>query len=136
MGQKVQGSSFSSTTRDVPELAALQGLVVASSGVGQAPEFAVLQQQVLTLRSLLLQRSKLEPEKLRSLLRCSNKQAPEPEFLRSLLRCSSKQALELPELGACWPSSRLRSSELAVASSGPIRSSASSGALRGSELAA
>jgi len=75
MGQKVQGSSFSSTARDALELAALQGLVAASSGAGQAPEFAVLQQQALTLRSLLLQRNKPEPEKLRSLLRCSNKQA-------------------------------------------------------------
>jgi len=45
MGQKVQGSSFSSTARDAPELVALQGLVAASSGAGQAPEFAMLQQQ-------------------------------------------------------------------------------------------
>jgi hypothetical protein len=77
MGQKVQGSSFSSTARDVPELAALQGLVAASSGAGQASEFTVLQQQALPLRSLLLQRNKPEPEKLRSLLRCNSKQAPE-----------------------------------------------------------
>jgi hypothetical protein len=121
MGQKVQGFSFSSIARDTPELAALQGLVAASSGAGQAPEFVVLQQQALTLRSLLLQRSKLEPEKLRSLLRCNSKQAPELTALqqqasklwnrrssgaccvatasklrsfRSLLRCNSKQALE------------------------------------------
>jgi len=127
MGQKVQGSSFSSTARDTPELPALQGLVAASSGAGQAPEFTVLQQQALTLWSLLLQRSKPEPEKLRSLLRCSSKQAssgagdpPElvalqqqassglseeaPEKLRSLLRCSSKQASsragDPPELAA------------------------------------
>jgi len=99
MGQKVQGSSFSSTARDAPELATLQGLVAASSEAGQALEFAVLQQQALTLRSLLLQRSKPEPEKLRNLLRCSSKQAPElaalqqqASKLRSLLRCSSKQA--------------------------------------------
>jgi len=51
MGQKVQGSSFSSTARDAPELAALQGLVAASSGVCcvaaasfHAPELAALQQ--------------------------------------------------------------------------------------------
>jgi len=116
MGQKVQGSSFSSTTRDVPELTTLQGLVAVSSGARQAPEFAVLQQQALTLQSLLLQRSKPEPEKLRSLLRCSNKQVPElatlqqqasklrsrrssgvccvatASKLRSMLHCSSKQA--------------------------------------------
>jgi len=109
MGQKVQGSSFSSTARDALELAALQSLVAASTGAGQAPEFDVLQQQALTLRSLLLQRSKPEPEKLRSLLRCSSKQAPElvalqqqassgaccvatASKLRSLLRCNSKQA--------------------------------------------
>jgi len=60
----------------------------------------VLQQQALTLRSLLLQRSKPKPEKLRSLLRCNSKQAPEPEILRSLLRCNNKQAPELPELVA------------------------------------
>jgi hypothetical protein len=53
MGQKVQGSSFSSTARDAPELAALQGLIAASSGVccvavasSHAPELAALQQQV------------------------------------------------------------------------------------------
>jgi hypothetical protein len=73
---EVQGSSFSSIARDAPELAPLQGLVAASFGAGQAPEFAVLQQQALTLRSLLLQRSKPKPEKLRSLLCCNNKQAP------------------------------------------------------------
>jgi len=57
----------------------------------------VLQQQAFTLWSLLLQRSKPELEKLRSLLRCSSKQAPEPEILRSLLCCNSKQAPE-PEI--------------------------------------
>jgi hypothetical protein len=53
MGQKVHGSFFSSTARDAPELAALQGLVAASSGVccvavasSHAPELAALQQQV------------------------------------------------------------------------------------------
>jgi hypothetical protein len=52
MGQKVQGSSFSSTARDTPELVALQGLVAASSEVycvtatsSHAPELAALQQQ-------------------------------------------------------------------------------------------
>jgi len=100
MGQKVQGSSFSSIARDASELVVLQGLVAASSGAGQAPKFVVLQHQALTLRSLLLQRSKPELEKLRSLLRCSSKQvlelamlqqqAPEPEILRSLLRCNNK----------------------------------------------
>jgi hypothetical protein len=128
IGQKVQGSSFSSTARDVPELAALQGLVAASSGARQASEFAALHQQALTLRSLLLQRSKPEPEKLRSLLRCSSKQASElaalqqqasklrsrrsfgaccvatTSKLRSLLRCSNKQASfgarDPPELAA------------------------------------
>ncbi len=51
MGQKVQGSSFSSIARDAPELAALQGLVAASSGVccvaaasSHAPELVALQQ--------------------------------------------------------------------------------------------
>jgi len=125
MGQKVQGSSFSSTARDAPKLAALQGLVAASSGAGQAPEFVVLQQQALTLQSLLHCSSKQapEPEILRSLLLCNSKQAPEllkklwrsseaccvvaarklapePEILRSLLCCSSKQAPEAPELAA------------------------------------
>jgi len=49
MGQKVQGSSFSSAARDVPELAALQGLVATSSGVccvaatsSHAPELAAI----------------------------------------------------------------------------------------------
>jgi len=77
---------------------------------------------------LLVQRSKPEPEKLRSLLRCNNKQAPElaalqqqasklqsrrssgaccvatASKLRSLLRCSNKQASsgagDPPELAA------------------------------------
>jgi hypothetical protein len=132
MGQKVQGSSFSSITTDAPELAALQGLVAASSGAGQAPEFAVLQQQALTLWSLLLQRKKPEPEKLRSLLRCSSKQAPELAAMQqqasklwsrrssgaccvatasklwSLLRCSSKQANseEAPELATLQQQAR------------------------------
>jgi len=59
-----------------------------------APELAIVTQQALTLRSLLLQRSKLSrsgAKKLRSLLRFS-KQAPEPDKLRSLLRCSSKRS--------------------------------------------
>jgi len=47
-----------------------------------------------------LQATKTPASKLRSLLRCSNKQAPEPEKLRSLLCCSSKQARQLPELAA------------------------------------
>jgi hypothetical protein len=108
MGQKVQGSSsFSSTARDAPELAALQqqaltlwsqkapklaALQQASSRARQAPELATATQQALMLQSLLLQRNKLsrsKAEKLQSLLRCS-KQAPEPNKLRSLLRCSSK----------------------------------------------
>ena len=66
MGQKVQGSSFSSTTRDAPELAALRGLVATSSGVccvtvasSHASELAALQQQALERESLLLQRSNL-----------------------------------------------------------------------------
>ncbi len=150
MGQKVQGSSFSSTPRDAPELAALQGLVTASSKAGQAPEFVVLQQQALTLQSLLLQRSKPEPEKLRSLLRCSSKQALELAALqqqasklrsrrssgayyvptasklrsfRSLLRSSSKQAPELPELSGARQAPEL--SELAA-----FQQQASSGASR------
>ncbi len=113
MGQKVQGSSFSSTARDAPKLATLQGLVVASSGAGQAPEFAVLQQQALTLRSLLLQRSK-----------------PEPEKLWSLLRCSSKQALELAALQqqASKLRSRRSSGACCVATASKLRSRRSSGA--------
>jgi len=96
MGQKVQGSSFSSTARDAPELAALQGLVATSSRAGQVPEFAVLQQQALTLRSLLLQRSKPEPEKLQSLLRYNSKQA-------------SSEAGDPPELCCVAATSKLRS---------------------------
>jgi len=73
-----------------------------------------------TLRSLLLQRSKLrsrkapklgalqqassEAKKLRSLVHCS-KQAPEPDKLRSLLRCSSK----LSRSGACCCNAASRS---------------------------
>jgi len=78
----------------------------ASSGTGQAPEFAALQQQALTLWSLLLQRSKLScfgacyvaASKLRRLLLqrnklsrsgacCCNAVSSGAEKLRSLLRC-------------------------------------------------
>jgi len=108
MGQKVQGSSsFFSIARDTSELAALQ-------------------QQALTLWSLLLQCSRLRSRKapklaalqqassgagqaltLWSLLRYSKQapevaaitqQAPEPDKLRSLLRCNSK----LSRSGACY----------------------------------
>jgi len=56
MGQKVQGSSFSSAVRDAPELAALQGLVVAKQRVAK-------------------QRSKL-----RSRSKATRSKAPEPKF--------------------------------------------------------
>jgi hypothetical protein len=110
------------------------------------------------LQSLLLQRSKPEPEKLRSLLRCSSKQASElaalqqqasklrswrsfgaccvatTSKLRSLLRCSSKQA---PELSGARS---LLAEQQAPELSGALRSSelagqaAGSGGLRSSEL--
>jgi len=147
MGQKVQGFSFSSTTRDAPELATLQGLVVASSGAGQAPKFTALQQQALTLQSLLLQRSKPEPEKLRSLLRCSSKRASsgagDPPELVALQQQASSGAS-----GACYvpATSKLRQlPELAAfqqhASSGApeapkLRACWLNSRLRSSELAA
>jgi len=157
MGQKVQGFSFSSTAKDAPELATLQGLVATSSrvccvaaasshtlelaavtqqaGAREASELATLQQQASFGACCVATASKQasEPEILQSLLRCNSKQAPEllknlqrssgaccvaaarklapePKILRSLLRSNNKQAPELPELGACWPSSRLRRS--------------------------
>jgi hypothetical protein len=88
MGQKVQGSSFSSTARDAPELAALQGLVAASSGVccvaaasSHTPELAALQQQA-------------SRNKLRS-------QAPELAAIVALQQSNATQASE-PGSGACY----------------------------------
>jgi hypothetical protein len=94
--------------------------VAASSRAGQAPEFAALQQQALTLWSLLLQHNKLScfgacyvaASKLRNLLRCSSKlsrsgaeQAPELGALQGLVAASKLRSREAPE--------KLRSLELA-----------------------
>jgi hypothetical protein len=86
MGQKVQGSSFSTTARDVPELAALQGLVAASSGVccvaaasSHTPELVALQQQVGRSKQ-----ASLAPE----LAALQESNASSEAWLRSLLRCS------------------------------------------------
>jgi len=100
MGQKVQGSSFSSTARDAPELAALQGLVATSSGVccvatasSHAPELAALQQQASKLRS-----QQATQCKLRSLLRCKKATQCSGAWLPSLLRY--KKATQAPEPGS------------------------------------
>ncbi len=94
MGQKVQGSSFSSTARDALELVALQGLVAASFGVccvaaasSHAPELAALQQQA-----------------------SCNKQASSGAWFRSLLRCSKATQRKFrslaPELAALQQASK------------------------------
>jgi len=82
MGQKVQGSSFSSTARDAPELAALQGLVAASSGVccvaaasSHAPELAALQQASKTSYLFVCAWVPLQLQQLRS---NSSNSAPAP----------------------------------------------------------
>jgi len=98
MGQKVQGSSFSSTARDAPELATLQGLVAASFGVccvaaasSHAPELAALQQQA--------SRSKQASfgARLRSLLRCG-KQASKKKKKTSYLFVCAWVPLQLQQL--------------------------------------
>ncbi len=73
MGQKVQGSSFSSTARDAPELAALQGLVAASSGVccvatasSHTLELAALQHQASHSKESKVTRSKATRSKATS----------------------------------------------------------------------
>jgi hypothetical protein len=134
MGQKVQGSSFSSTARDAPELAALQGLVAASSRAGQAPEFAVLQQQALTLRSFLLQCSKLWSFRssgariARSSELSGARQAPELQQAPELSR--ARQAPELqqaPELSGARQAPKLQQApELSGARQAPELSGARS----------
>ncbi len=127
MGQKVQGSSFSSVARDAPELAALQGLGFSCSKAtrSKAPEpqqsnaqqssRAAAKQRAVKLRSLA-------PE-LAALPQSNAQQAPEPgsgaccvaakqraassgAWLRSLLCCGkatlqqSKQASKKMKKGS------------------------------------
>ncbi len=103
MGQKVQGSSFSSATRDVPELAALQGLVAAKQRA------AKLRSHSKTTRSKAPepQQSKAQQSNARqSNTQQSNAQQSSGAWLWSLLRCGkatlqqSKQASKKMKKGS------------------------------------
>jgi hypothetical protein len=87
MGQKVQGSSFSSAARDAPELTVLQGLVVAKK--------RATKQRAAKLRSRSkATRNKVTQRKLRSLapelaaLQQASKQENEEDFLPFRVRSS------------------------------------------------
>jgi hypothetical protein len=103
MGQKVQGSSFSSTARDAPELAALQGLVAASSGVccviaasSHAPKLAALQQQASSgaCCNCCVAAKQCAAKQRAAKQRAAKLQA----WLRSLLRCSKGTRRKLQSL--------------------------------------
>jgi hypothetical protein len=115
MGQKVQGSFFSSAARDAPELAALQGLVAAKQRAAKlwshskatrnkAPEPQQNNAQQSKAQQSNVQQSKAQQSSgawLRSLLRCGK--ATRSKATRSKLRSLA------PELAATQRAAKLRS---------------------------
>ncbi len=94
MGQKVQGSSFSSAARDAPELAALQGLGFSCSKAtrSKAPE-----PQQSNAQQSSRAAAKQRAVKLRSQVQQSKAQQSSGAWLRSLLRCRKATRSKAPE---------------------------------------
>ncbi len=99
MGQKVQGSSFSSAARDAPELVALHGLVAAKQRAAKLRSRSseaccvAAKQCAAKLRSLAPELAALRQSNAQQ----SNVQQSSEAWLRSLLRCGKATRNKTPE---------------------------------------